>query len=388
MKQKLLIVAHHMTIGGVQKSLVTASKALDYDKYDVTLYLRKNRTELLPFVDKRIHVIINKDPNHYYRKPYAIALQIKTLLARILGNNTNEKELNKLLADKIRKDSMEYEHKTYFSKNHYDIAIAYVQGFTAEFVAKYINADKKIVFFHTSTDDHHDLHKRILPSFNRIAALHDEQKSLLCEWHPFIRNGISIVENYSDKELITKQSKEFSIPETDKIVFCSCGRFAPVKGFDMAVEAAKILKDNNIEFVWYFVGDGPERINLEKKIAEYGLEKNIVITGMQKNPYPYMAASDVYVQPSYEEAMPVTIIEAHRLNKPVITTATVGGQKLVKNDANGTVCEINPEAVAKSIINLIDNKEKYDEIINNLKSTDYSHEFDKYKEQWKKLLEG
>ena len=388
MKKKLLIVAHHMTIGGVQKSLVTASKALDYDKYDVTLYLRKNRTELLPFVDKRIHVIINKDPNHYYRKPYAIALQIKTLLAKILGNDTKEKELNKLLADKIRKDSMEYEHKTYFSKNHYDIAIAYVQGFTAEFVAKYINADKKIVFFHTSTDDHHDLHKRILPSFNRIAALHAEQKSLLYEWHPFVKERISIVENYTDKDLITKQSKEFSIPGTDKTVICSCGRFAPVKGFDMAVEAAKILKDNNIEFVWYFVGDGPERINLEKKISEYGLENNIVITGMQKNPYPYMAGCDIYVQPSYEESLGLTMLEAHRLGKPVITTATVGGCKLVENGKNGLICEINPDAIAKSIINLINDKESCDNIINNLKSTDYSHEFDKYKEQWKKLLEG
>ena len=40
MKKKLLIVAHHMTIGGVQKSLISALKALDYNKYDVTLSTR------------------------------------------------------------------------------------------------------------------------------------------------------------------------------------------------------------------------------------------------------------------------------------------------------------------------------------------------------------
>ena len=58
--EKLLIVTHHLTIGGVQKTLISALKALDYNKYKVTLYLRKNRTDILDYVDKRIKVVINK----------------------------------------------------------------------------------------------------------------------------------------------------------------------------------------------------------------------------------------------------------------------------------------------------------------------------------------
>ncbi len=388
MKKKLLIVAHHMTIGGVQKSLVSALKALDYNRYDVTLYLRKNRTDLLPFIDEKVNIIINTDPNRYYRKPYAILLQIKALIAKMFGKKNKADEFNNTLEERIRQDAMQYEKQTYFGNTHYDIAVAYVQGYVALFVDKCINADKKILFYHTSTNDTPEIHNAVIPNYTTIAALHEQQKTLLEEWYPDSKGKIKIVENYTDKELITEQSKEFSIPKTDKTVLCSCGRFAAVKGFDMAVEAAKSLKDNGIEFVWYFVGDGPERGTLEHKIAEYGLENNIIITGMQKNPYPYMAGCDIYVQPSYEEAMPVTIIEAHRLGKPVITTATVGGYKLVENDKNGIVCEINPDAIAESVINLINDKEKYNNIINNLKSTDYSHEFEKYKEQWKNLLEG
>ena len=56
-KKKLLIVAHHLTIGGVQKSLISALKVIDYEKFDVTLYLRKNRTDLLAFVDERVNVL-------------------------------------------------------------------------------------------------------------------------------------------------------------------------------------------------------------------------------------------------------------------------------------------------------------------------------------------
>ena len=314
MKKRLLVVIPHLTIGGVQKSLISALKALDYDKYDVTLYLRKNRTDLIPFVYERVNVIINTDPNRYYRKPYAILLQIKSLVAKVFGKKDKAKKINDILEEKIRCDAMEYERKTYFNNTHYDIAVAYVQGYVALFVDKCINADKKILFFHTSTNDTPEIHNAVIPNYSAVAALHEQQKALLEEWYPSSNGKIKIVENYTDKDLITEQSKAFSIPETDKTVICSCGRFSPVKGFDMAVEAAKILKDNGMDFIWYFVGDGPERANLENKIAEYKLEDIIVITGMQKNPYPYMACCDIFVQPSYEEAMPVTILEAHRLN--------------------------------------------------------------------------
>ncbi len=387
MKKKLLIVAHHMTIGGVQKSLISALKALDYDKYDVTLYLRKNRTDLLSFVDNRVNVIVNTDPNRYYRKPYAILLQIKSLIAKAFGKKDKAHELNDILEEKIRCDAMEYERKTYFNNTHYDIAVAYVQGYVALFVDKCIKADKKILFYHTSTNDTPEIHNAVIPNYSAVAALHDQQKALLEEWYPASMGKIKIVENYTDKEFITEQSKVLSIPKTDKTVICSCGRFSPVKGFDMAVEAAKKLKDAKVKFIWYFVGDGPERSKLESQISEYNLEDNIVVTGMQKNPYPYMADCDIYVQPSYEEALGLTILEAHRLNKPVITTATVGGLKLVENDINGIVCEINSDAIAESIADLIHDKEKYNLLLNSLKSIDYSHEFNKYKQQWKSLLE-
>lgn len=389
MKKQLLIVAHHMTIGGVQKTLVSASKALDYDKYDVTLYLRKNRTDLLDYVDKRINVIVNKDPNRYYRKPYAVALQLKIFLNKILGRKDTEAALNRKLADRIREDSMRYEQKTYFDSKKYDIAVAYVQGYTSLFVNKYIDADEKIVFYHTSTDDLHDMHELVLPGFDKIAALHEDQKTLLGKWYPQHASKISVVENYTDKEMITAQSKEskIKIPE-NKIILCSCGRFSSEKGFDLALESAKKLKDNNIDFIWYFVGDGPEKNTLTNLVKEYDIGKNMVFTGMQKNPYPYMAACDIYVQPSYQEALGLTILEAHRLNKPVVSTATVGGKKLIQDGKNGIICDINSDSLAESIINLINDKEKYSDIVKHLETTDYSHEFQKYREQWKSLLEG
>lgn len=387
-KKKLLIVAHHLTIGGVQKSLIAALKVLDYEKFDVTLYLRKNRTDLLPFVDERVNVIINDDNHHYYRKPYAVILQMLIWLFKLLGKKEKAESFNQKLSDAIVKYAMEYERKRFFSSEKYDIAIAYVQGYSALFVATSVKAEKKYVFFHTSVDELHNVHERIINKFNKIVAIHDEQKELIKQWYPEIVNRITVVENYCDKALIEEQSKAFAVEKPEnKVVLCSCGRFSLVKGFDLAVEAARVLKEKNISFLWYFVGDGAERANIEKLIEKYNLQEEIVITGMQKNPYPYINACDIYVQPSYEEAMPLTLIEAKRLSKPMVTTDTVGGRKLVADSVDGLICAINAESISSTVKKLIINKDLFNKIKTNLDSSDYSYELNQYKTQWEKLLE-
>ncbi|MBQ5592696.1 MAG: glycosyltransferase [Clostridia bacterium] len=387
-KKKILIVAHHLTVGGVQKSLISALKALDYDKYDVTLYLRKNRTDLLQFIDGRVRVIINEDSHHYYRKPYAILLQTQELLYKLLKNNKKAENAKAKLARKIADNSMQYEHHAYFVTEKYDVAVAYVQGYVAEFVADYINADKKIVFFHTSTDDHHEMHERILPVFDTVVALHEQQQALIEKWYPETCGKIKIVENYSDGNLVREQSKAFEIDKTSRLCLCSCGRLAVVKGFDLAVQAAEILNNHRLDFVWFFVGDGPERQRLERLISDKGLEKRIVITGMKKNPYPYMAACDIYVQPSYEEASPMTISEVCILKKPIVSTATVGGKKLIDDGVNGLLCDINAEAIAEAVRKLSDSKSLYNSVKGNLKNQDNLSEFEAFKSQWKDILEG
>ena len=162
---------------------------------------------------------------------------------------------------------------------------------------------------------------------------------------------------------------------------------APVKGFDLAIECAKILKNKGVSFLWYFVGDGPDKNKLLSLIEKYELQDYVQITGMKENPYPFMRACDIYVQPSYEEASPLTMVEAQKLSKPVVTTATVGGKKLV-NEKTGVVTEISAAALADGIISLLSDKQVYNNITEFLKNNDNSDEVTKFKEQWRKLLEG
>ena len=81
----------------------------------------------------------------------------------------------------------------------------------------------------------------------------------------------------------------------------------------------------------------------------------IEITGYKDNPYPYMAAADIYVQPSYEEAQPLVLLEAMVLGKPIVSTKTVGGKTILKDGEKGVLTDFSGQAISKGIIFLINN---------------------------------
>lgn len=390
MKRKVLFVVHQLNHGGVQKALLSALDAIDYSENEVTLYIRKNRIQLLPEINKNVYrVIVNNDKTHYYRKPYAVFLLLCKKISDIFHIDRISEKIQKKLVWFINESQMKYEKNHYFNhQDTYDVAVSYIQGYTAKFVAQYIRAKKKVMFFHGSTDETHELHEEIMPYFNAIVGVNENVQKILQGLYPHVAKKMTYIENYVDAELVREKSRAFIVDKPKgKVVLCSCGRFTPVKGFDLAIKAAKILKENGQDFLWYFVGDGPERAKMEDMIERYGLREHIFITGLQDNPYPYIGACDIYVQPSYEEAHPLTIIEAQILNKPVVTTDTVGGNALVKSGINGIVTEINSTKLAFGINQLLDNHKKYSEIENEINVIEYSKDWEKYQFKWHCLLE-
>lgn len=387
-KKKVLFAVHQLNFGGVQKALLSTLNALDYSKYDVTVYIRKNRLDLLPLVNKYVKIIVNDDKRHLYCRPYAVYLQ---LLCKILSlkKNKSYESTKTALSKYVAEKKIKYEGKKFFAGEHYDVAISYIQGYPAKLLAEYIHADKKVMFFHGSTDESHDLHESIFDKIDTIVGVNEGVCDVLKHLYPAWKNKMTYIRNYVDAAEIVEKSKENIVAITDeKVKLCTCGRFSKVKGFDIALKTAKILKEKNKDFVWYFVGDGPEKQQIENAIQEYGVRDNIVITGMQSNPYPWIASCDIYVQPSYEEAHPLSVIEAQILCRPVVSTATVGGKHLVEDGINGLLSEINENDLAVKIEKLMNDSELKNNIINNLKKIDHSKEFDEYKASWEKLLEG
>ena len=384
MKRKVLFVVHQLNLGGVQKALISALNAIDYSKNDVTLYVRKKRTDLLPFVNRNVsRIIINQDKTRYYRKPYSVWLQFMLWITK------NQKYLNKL-NEYIVTSQMKYEKKHFFSDGiEYDIAISYIQSYTAKFVDENVKAKRKVMFYHGSTDEFHDVNEKVMQHFERIYCVSKGAQKAVQGLYPQYVDKIDCLENYVDAESVRQKANEF-VPDypKDKLILCSCGRITSVKGYDLAVGAEGILKKSGLDFKWCFVGDGVDRPKIESLISEKQLDDYIEITGLQDNPYPYIKNCDIYVQPSYEESYGLTIIEAQILGKTIVSTATVGGQSIIKDGENGVIAEINAESIAQKIFSIYQDKDLQKSIQNNLAKIDYTKDYQRFRNEWKKLLEG
>lgn len=383
-KRKVLIVIHQLNIGGVQKSLISALNAIDYSQNEVTLYVRQNRLDLLNQVNKNVYkIIVNQDKTRYYRKPYAVWLQ---LLERIHHKEIRQQKLKQYIIDA----QMQFEKSHYFSNDCvYDIAISYISGTYCEFVSECIPAKRKICFHFGSTNDCPEVYSVHFPRFDCIVSDSNGSVQVLRKCYPELASRIRCIKNYVDyKQIIEQANKEtINVPE-DKIILCSCGRFTNVKGFDLAIETAKILKDQKLDFLWFFVGDGSERKKIEKLIQDNNLSRNIMITGLVNNPFVYINCCNIYVQPSREESYGLTITEALVLKKIVVSTKTVGGCEQIHDRENGILTEINAASIANGICLCLNNRLLAKSIKKNLDSIDNDIDYYRYCDDWKKLLEG
>lgn len=387
--KKIIFVISRMAIGGSQKSLVNALCSLDYDQCDVTLYIRENKTELISELPADVKVIVNTNKRRYEHTLYTLFLYFLIRIFGLIGKNDLASQLDTKSRNYIVKRKTNYEKKHYkeILDQKYDIAISYLQGYTCKFTYDCVTADKMICFFHNSTDALPDIHKEYLKRFDNVVVISEETKDFLSKRYPEINDRILVIKNLINIEDIIEKSKKKTINRENGITYlCTCGRMSPEKGYHLAVEAAALLKKQNYNFRWFFVGDGPEMSKLKKETEEHSFSEIIMFLGSQENPYPWIAQCDIYIQPSYEEAQGLTMMEAQILHKPIVSTRTVGAKTIISDYRTGLLCDINAEALSDSIARLIDDKALCNRLTENTKQIDYQSYNQQIKKQWDKLL--
>lgn len=356
-KRKVLFITPSLCQGGLEHSLITMLKLLDKGRYDITLFTYREDMSLAPLIPPEVKIINDTSKPHYFRKPKAILYNmIKTFASKLHLSNLSNKYSDKL-KDYIHNQKVKYPSKTHFANEKFDVVVSNAIGIGTE-MALYINAKKRTVFFRSSVDLHHDMLEKIFPKYDMIIGVSQGVKDMLQNAYPMVADKITVVENYVDSthilEKADSQNDVIQKPSDDTYIISTCGRFSEEKGFDMAVEAAKLLKEKGCSFIWYFLGDGSQRNLLEERIKQYSLESNIVITGYLDNPFPYMKNSDIYVQPSYHESYGRTIKEAQILGIPIVSTDTVGGKTVLKDGEYGILTSIDANGLADGIVAMMD----------------------------------
>lgn len=115
------------------------------------------------------------------------------------------------------------------------------------------------------------------------------------------------------------------------------GRLSEEKGLICLVEAIAELRDDLVPVKLLIVGDGPERLALEKRVKERKLEKWVFFVGFQTDIENWFPVLDVFALPSLTEGTPMALLEAMAAGVPVVATAVGGVPKVVTDGINGSL---------------------------------------------------
>lgn len=162
-----------------------------------------------------------------------------------------------------------------------------------------------------------------------VIAISDFGKSQLYRWCPVAEwPKIHVVHCGVDREFLDQPLT--AIPETCQLV--CVGRLCADKGQLLLVEAVKQLVAEGLEFKLVLVGDGELRKEIETLIARYNLQDSIQITGWASSTEvrKHILASRALVLPSFAEGLPVVLMEALALGRPVVSTYIAGIPELVQ----------------------------------------------------------
>lgn len=383
MKKKLLFVTGNLVAGGAEKSLISLLSSLDYERVEADLLLFDRRGLFLPLlppqvrllpVPKQAHLLfINRkrifaDVMQTLRQegPAAFGVAAAGVLRIFMGGKMAARQR---LWEKTRK---------YFSLfGGYDAAIAYLEGMPVRFVADCTDAPLKISWFHSDyIRAGHDpsLDLPYLERFQKIVTV-----SLLCAQSmksalPSLENKIEVIENILSPALIRAMAETGKrLPPFEGLNLLSVGRLSAEKGMDIALEAMRLLKSEELALRWYLLGDGPEKSRLAALIARYRLEDSFILLGTDANPYGYFASADIYVQPSRYEGKSIAVDEAKVLCRPIVVTNFSTAADQIEQGINGLIAEMSPEGLAGEIRKLVADTDLRNRLTDRLKQTDYAN---------------
>ena len=374
-KKKILITVCSLEIGGIERSLIGLLDTFDYTQYDVDVLLFTQKGELLPFVSKECTLLPEIPQCASFLKPIKTVLlegHVFLAAARVIAKQKVNREYAQR-REKNYSDSMVFALLQSFwdcslpliprLKTQYDAALSFM--WPHHFVAYKVSAKKKFAWIHTdysiaALDRKKD--SEVWQQFDRIASVSDECGEAFKKVYPELSDKLITVENILPQGFVRAGAREFvpqDMPQENGVYrLLTVGRFSYPKAFDRAVRVSKILKERGVPFRWYFIGYGTQEAQIPEWIRQADVADRCIVLGKKTNPYPYMAACDLYVQPSRYEGKAVTVREAQMLARPVLITDFQTAKSQVHEGLDAVIAPQEEQALADAIEKLLDDAEK------------------------------
>ncbi|WP_374564816.1 glycosyltransferase, partial [Nitrosomonas sp.] len=140
------------------------------------------------------------------------------------------------------------------------------------------------------------------------------------------------------------------------------GRLTAVKGHIHLLNAIRILVGKGSDVHLIVVGEGPLRSQLEGLVVKFQIHKNVIFVGHQSDISDFIEAMDILVLPSLNEGIPMLLLEALALSRPIVASRTGGIPEVIEDGKSGLLVEPgNFLAIAEAIDLLIRQKDQADQ---------------------------
>ena len=380
--KRILIIHSNMELGGAESSLLGLLDTIDYSEYSVDLFLLNHSGEFLPLINS--HVNLLPEIPSYKALMQSISTNLGEGNIRIALSRCYARVRSALSHGALH---LAHNYKQYFHKlcvpylpnipGEYDLTISFNDPHYI--IGKKVNAKVKLAWFHTDASHLQfcdDIEKEMWGMSDYVINVSEDCKNAFDKKHSYLDVQKSLViENILSKRLISVRSGESQtdMPSDGAIRLLSVGRFCDAKNFDNVPDICRRLAEDGLNVKWYLIGYGGDEPLIRRKIAESGMQDRVIILGKKGNPYPYMRACDLYVQPSRYEGKAVTVREAQLLGKPVIITnyATSAGQ--LEDGVDGVIVPIDNAGCAAGIAALLRDPARMRVLSENCAKRDYTN---------------
>ncbi len=371
--KKISILALHLGYGGIEKAIINLANSLcdsykveiacTYKLYDIPAFYINPKIKVKYLTD----VVPNKNELFSSLKKFKIFSFVKEAFVSIdvlyKRKSTMVKYLKECDADVI-------------------ISTRDIYNFWSGKYSK--NTALKIGWEHNHYHGNYRYANKIIRSVSKLDYLVLVSKNL----KSFYKDKTDCKCVYIPNSIDEVPKKRSSLVSKNLI---SVGRLSREKGCMDLLEMFNILRKKDSSFVLNIIGDGPLKNDMKKYISDNNLSNNVIMHGFQGKDYinKFLSKSSIYIMTSYTESFGIVLLEAMSYGIPCIAyDSAEGACEVIKNNYNGYLIKNrDPLKMINKIENLINDKDKRNEMGKNAYVSVSKYTSDVVKNDWINLIE-
>ena len=374
MKKKLLFVINTLSRAGAETALLALLNSLNPEQVEVSLFVLMGQGELVPELPGYVRVLNKSIQSESVLTAAGRKYMARTMGKAMLSRGTILRKFPYMVsqtAAMVKRGRFSVEKLLWpvlaegapRLEEEFDLAVAYLEGGSAYYVANFVKAKKKAAFIHidyAQAGYNRKIDGDCYLKFDRIFTVSKEIQEPFLNIYPELAQRMDVFHNILDVQRIYRLSKEpGGFPDDfDGVKILTVGRLKAQKALEISIDAMRLLKDSGVKARWYVLGEGDQRAFLENHLRQQGLEQDFILMGAVGNPYPWFAQADLYVHCSRFEGKSIAIQEALILGCPVVVSDCSGNREQLTDGVNGQLCQLSADEIARTIRQLLADPER------------------------------